>query len=393
MSLKIKNPISVVGQLRPPTRLLFGPGPSNAHPRVHSAMALPQVGHLDPSFIKIIEDTKELMRYTWQTSQEFTIPISGTGSAAWEAVLANLIYPGDVFLCCVNGYFGERQCDMASRYKAQVERIDVEWGNVFTYEEIEAAVKKYRPRLLWICYAETSTGARQPLEGIGDLCEKYDCLFVLDTVTAIGGIPLNLDELKVNASYAGGQKCLACPPGISLLMLDEKALNKASVWDSKGEKVPNWYLDISMIRKYIIQKGSAPRVYHHTAPISMIYALREALTIIAEEGLEESWKRHQLTAEYFWELLEEAGLEMLIPNKNIRLHSLHTVKVPEGINTNQAITYIRENFNIEIGNGLGSLAGKVFRVGLMGYNSRKDSALLIVSALKEALKQQNWKGN
>nr|AZL94610.1 serine-pyruvate transaminase [Nephromyces sp. MMRI] len=389
--MNISNPIKEVGHFKPPTRILCGPGPGNAHPRVHAALSLPQLGHMDPDFLNICEDVKKLMRYVWQTNSEFTIPVSGTGSAAWEAVIANMTRPGDVFLCCVNGYFGERQCDMASRYKADVKRIDAPWGEVFTHKQIEDALTKYKPKMMWMCYAETSTGARQPLEGIGDLCVKHNTLFILDTVTAIGGIELELDKLGVNACYAGGQKCLSCPPGISLLMMDDKAIEKSKDWSKNNEKVPNWYLDMSMIRNYLVQKDKAPRAYHHTAPISMVYALREALTIIADEGLENVWKRHTQTAEYFWGLIEEAGFEMLIPNKENRLTSLHTIKVPEGVNATEAIKYIREKFNMEIGSGLGSLNGKVFRVGLMGYNSRADMALLVTAALKAACAEQNWK--
>nr|AZL94169.1 serine-pyruvate transaminase [Cardiosporidium cionae] len=389
--MDIPNPVHRLGPLAPPPRLLCGPGPGNAHPRVHAAMSLPQLGHMDPLFLRICEDVKELLRYTWQTKELFTIPVSGTGSAAWEAAIANVTRPGDVHLVCVNGYFGERHCDMASRYGATVHRIDKSWGGVFSYDEIAEALLQYKPQFLWVCYAETSTGAKQPLEGIGPLCHQLDCLFMLDTVTAIGGIPLFLDELEVDICYAGTQKCLSCPPGIAPLMLNQRALSIIKKRNEMGEKIPNWYLDMTMISKYIEQREGAPRVYHHTAPISMIFALREALTIIAEEGLENVWIRHQATAEYFWSLIESVGLEMLISNKEFRLPSLHTVKVPLGVDAAKAIQYMREKFDIEIGGGLGSLAGKVFRIGLMGYNSRSYVALSVFSALVEALKQQKWK--
>ncbi|CEM02003.1 unnamed protein product [Vitrella brassicaformis CCMP3155] len=392
MSLSIKNPIAEVGRLDPPTRLLCGPGPGNAHPRVHAAMSIPQIGHMDPAFLDIVEDLKKLLRYAWQTENVFTIPVSGTGSAAWEAAVANVTSPGDIHLTCVSGYFGERHCDMASRYGADVRRIEKPWGEVFTLDEIKKAVAEHKPQVLWICYAETSTGARQPLDGIADVCHANNCLFMLDTVTAIGGVPLFLDKSGVDICYAGTQKCLSCPPGVAPLTIGPRALKKMEDRAAKGEKVANWYLDMTMIQKYIVAPEGAPRVYHHTAPISMVYAMREALTLIAEEGLENCWKRHQETAEYFWGLIEAAGMEMLIPNKEHRLPSLHTVKVPQGIDAGKVVKHMREKFQIEIGGGLGAqLSGKVWRIGLMGYNSRKEVALTIVAALKDALVAQGWK--
>nr|AND95621.1 Alanine-glyoxylate aminotransferase [Chromera velia] len=388
-----KNPIKEVGNLNPPTRLLCGPGPGNAHPRVHAAMSLPQIGHLDPAFMALVEDLKALLRYVWQTDNEFTIPVSGTGSAAWEAAVANLTSPGDVHLTCVNGYFGERHCDMASRYGAKVERLERPWGEAFTLAEITAAMEKTKPQILWLCYAETSTGIRQPMEGIAELCRKHECLLMLDTVTAIGGVPLYLDKWGVDACYAGTQKCLSCPPGVAPLTLGPRALAKMAKRAEKGEKVANWYLDMTMIQKYLVAAAGAPRVYHHTAPISMVYAFREALTLIAEEGLEEVWKRHSDTAEYFWGLMADMGLEMLVKDPNERLTSLHTVKVPEGINAAEAVKHCREKFRIEIGGGLGAaLSGKIWRIGLMGFNSRKEIALQVAAALKDALMAQGWKG-
>mmetsp|Transcript_24955 Transcript_24955/g.66409 ORF Transcript_24955/g.66409 Transcript_24955/m.66409 type:complete len:404 (-) Transcript_24955:27-1238(-) len=392
LPLKIENPVAKIGTFNPATRLLCGPGPGNANPRVHAAMSLPQVGHMDPSFIAIVEDLKQLLKYVWQTENLFTLPVSGTGSAAWEAAVANLTSPGDTHLVCVNGYFGERHCDMAARYGAKVCRLDRTWGEVFTLAEIEEGIKKHKPQILWVCYAETSTGARQPMEGIADLCRANDCLLMLDTVTAIGGVPLYLDAWGVDCSYAGTQKCLSCPPGVAPLTFGPRALAKMEAREKKGEKVANWYLDMTMIKKYLLTEAGAPRVYHHTAPISMVYAFREALTIIAEEGLEQTWTRHQDTAEFFWKLMDDMGLEMLVPEPSERLVSLHTVKVPAGIDAAAVIKLMREEFRIEIGGGLGAaLAGKIFRIGFMGYNSRREVALQVATALGYALKQQGWK--
>eukprot|EP00922_Rhytidocystis_sp_ex-Travisia-forbesii_P066464 GHVS01098672.1.p1 GENE.GHVS01098672.1~~GHVS01098672.1.p1 ORF type:complete len:412 (-),score=43.13 GHVS01098672.1:256-1314(-) len=345
---------------------------------------------MDPAFISICEDLKSLLRYVWQTNNLLTLPVSGTGSAAWEATVANLTSPGDVHLVFINGYFGERHCDMASRYQADVRRVNKRWGDVFTLQEITEAVHKHQPQIVWLCYAETSTGALQPIEGVGELCRSMNCLFLLDTVTAIAGVPLYLDKMLVDVSYAGTQKCLGCPPGVAPVTFGDRAIARMAERTSKGEKVANWYLDMNMIRKYI--GGDGPkRVYHHTAPISMIYACREALTLVAEEGLEAVWSRHRDTAEYFWKLVEEAGLQMHIDNKAHRLPSLHTVRVPFGIDADEVIRHLREVHGIEIGSGMGEqMVGKVWRVGLMGYNSRRDVAMTVVSAMKEALTMQGW---
>lgn len=305
--LSVPNPLPCIGPLNPPTRLLCGPGPGNAHPRVHAAMTLPQVGHMDSSFLAICEDVKKLLRYAWQTNNEFTIPISGTGSAAWEACVANLTSQGDVHLVFVNGYFAERHCDMASRYGADVRRVDKDWGGVFTLAEISDAIKKHMPQLMWLCCAETSTGALQPLSGVGELCRAADCLLLVDTVTAIGGVKVEVDKLLIDAAYLGTQKCLSCPPGVSGLTFGPRAIQKMERRASKGDKVKNWYLDMNMIRQYMFSDGGANRVYHHTAPISMIFAFRQALAVMAEEGLEAAWARHQTTSEYFCQLLKETG--------------------------------------------------------------------------------------
>eukprot|EP00922_Rhytidocystis_sp_ex-Travisia-forbesii_P029108 GHVS01042620.1.p1 GENE.GHVS01042620.1~~GHVS01042620.1.p1 ORF type:complete len:400 (-),score=61.52 GHVS01042620.1:170-1369(-) len=389
--LDVPNPLEDVGRLNPPKRLLCGPGPGNAHPRVHAVMSLPQIGHMDPAFLSICEDLKSLLRYVWQTNNLLTLPVSGTGSAAWEATIANLTCSGDVHLVFVNGYFGERHCDMASRYNADVRRVEKRWGDVFTLQEITEAVHKHLPQIVWLCYAETSTGALQNIEGVGELCRSVNCLFLLDTVTAIAGVPLYLDKMLVDVAYAGTQKCLSCPPGVAPVTFGDRAIQKMADRAERFGKVNNWYLDMNMIRKYIVDDGGAKRVYHHTAPISMIYACREALTLVAEEGLEAVWERHRNTAEYFWKLVEEAGLQMFIDNKAHRLPSLHTVRVPQGVNADEVVRHLREVHCIEIGGGLGEqMAGKVWRVGLMGYNSRKDVALTVVSAMKEALILQGW---
>ncbi len=376
------TPVDATHRVRPrqltmPPRLLLGPGPSNVHPRVRAAIAMNEVGHLDPSFLSIMGETQELLRYAWQTDNLFSIPVSGSGSAAMEATLANCVEPGDVVLIGVNGYFGERLCDMAGRYGADVRRMEKPWGEVFSLAEIADGLEQHRPAVLGLVHAETSTGALQPMDGIGKLCREFECLFLLDTVTSLGGLPIFLDGWHVDVAYSGSQKCLSCPPGISLLTMNRRALDKLK---RRRTRVANWYLDMDLLSKY----WGSERTYHHTAPINMIYALREALLLVAEEGLEARWERHRSNAQMLWEGLEEIGLECLVP-KEYRLPSLTTVVTPDGVDAKSVCAYLLANYNIEIAGGLGELAGRVWRIGLMGYNSRPENVTLLLAALREAL--------
>jgi alanine-glyoxylate transaminase/serine-glyoxylate transaminase/serine-pyruvate transaminase len=364
-------------QLEMPPRLLLGPGPSNYHPRVRLALAMNEVGHLDPTFVKLMGEVQELLRYAWQTDNKFTIPVSGTGSAAMEATLANTVEPGDVVLIGVNGYFGERLCDMASRYGADVRRLEKPWGQVFTPDEIRGALEAEKPAILGLVHAETSTGALQPMEGIGDLCREHNCLLLLDTVTSLGGVPVLLDEWKVDMAYSGSQKCLSCPPGIAPLTLGDRALEKLN---SRKNKPANWYLDMTMVGKY----WGDERTYHHTAPINMNYALREALMMVAEEGLEARWERHRSNAELLWSNLDAMGISCHVELEN-RLPSLTTALIPDGVDGKAVAVHLLQNYNIEIAAGLGQLAGKVWRIGLMGFNSRRENVTLLPAALKKAL--------
>lgn len=358
-------------------RFLFGPGPSNAHPRILQAMGMRQVGHLDPQFLELMDEIQDLLRYAWQTENPFTIPVSGTGSAAMEASIANLVEPGDKVLVGVNGYFGNRMVDMAERYGAEVHQIDRSWGEVFNLDDIRQGLEKYRPAILGLVHAETSTGACQPFEGIGDLCRQYDCLLLVDTVTSLGGVPLFVDDWKIDAAYSGSQKCLNCPPGIAPLTIGERAIAKIQ---ARKTKVANWYLDMTMLMDY----WGDNRTYHHTAPINMNYGLRESLRIVAEEGLAARWQRHQSTAESFWEGLEDMDLACLVPKK-YRLPSLTTVIIPGHIDGKGVRMELLNEFNIEIAGGLGELAGKVWRIGLMGFNSRSSSVALLLGSLNVAM--------
>ncbi|MBN8589026.1 MAG: alanine--glyoxylate aminotransferase family protein [Rhodothermia bacterium] len=361
-----------------PQRLLLGPGPSNAHPRVLEALCTPIVGHLDPAFLSIMDEVQDLLRYAWQTSNLLTVPISGTGSAAMEATLANAIEADDKVVVGVNGYFGNRLVDMAGRYGADVVALRKPWGQVFGLEELEAALSKHRPAILALVHAETSTGACQPMEGVGTLCRKYDCLLLLDTVTSLGGVPLFLDEWGVDLAYSGTQKCLSCPPGLAPFTMNERAIEKLN---RRSGKVPNWYLDMSLLASY----WGSERTYHHTAPISMNYALREALRLVAEEGLEARWARHRKNAEKLWKGLANLDLSCHV-DEAFRLPSLTTIRVPKNVDAKHISQRLLREYNIEMPGGLGELAGKVWRVGLMGYNSRSENVQTLLNALKDVLR-------
>jgi alanine-glyoxylate transaminase / serine-glyoxylate transaminase / serine-pyruvate transaminase len=365
------SPLSV------PNRLLLGPGPCNANPIVLQAMSTNLLGHLDPAFLQIMDEIQSLLRYVWQTENPHTIAVSGTGSAAMEATIANSVEPGDVMLIGVAGYFGNRLVDMAGRYGADVRSITKPWGQNFSLDELRTAMATHRPKILGLVHAETSTGCRQPMEGVGELCREYDCLLLLDTVTSLGGVPIHLDDWGVDLAYSCSQKGLGCAPGASPFTISPRAMEKLL---ARKTKVPNWYLDMLLLGKY----WGAERMYHHTAPISLYYGLREALRLVAEEGIDNSWTRHQTNVEYLWSSLESIGLKMHV-EKQYRLPTLTTVCIPEGVDGKAVAKQLLLEHNIEIGGGLGELAGKVWRVGLMGYNSRQDNVDKLIAALKKTI--------
>ena len=344
-----------------PDRLLLGPGPSNAHPTVLQALARTPIGHLDPLYIELMGEVQELLRYAWQTDNRLTIPMSGTGSAAMEATLANMIEPGDRVLVAVKGYFGLRLVEMAGRYRAEVATIERPWGEVFSLEEIEQALITHKPSILAMVHAETSTGVCQPMDGIGDLCRRHNCLLLLDTVTSLGGVPLYLDEWKVDLAYSCSQKGLSCPPGLGPFTMGPRAEARLA---ARTSKVANWYLDVSLLNQY----WGSDRVYHHTAPVNMNFGMREALRLLADEGLENAWARHRSNAERLWNGLESLGLRMHVPEP-LRLATLTTVRIPEGVDGKAFSRHLLDTQGIEVGGGLGALAGQVWRIGLMGYNS------------------------
>jgi alanine-glyoxylate transaminase / serine-glyoxylate transaminase / serine-pyruvate transaminase len=380
-SLSINNSHRIVtNTLDAPPRLLLGPGPSNAHPRVLQAMGMPQLSHLDPAFIQIMNETQELLRYAWQTDNELTLAISGTGSAAMETAVANLVERGDVVLIGVMGFFGERLVEMASRHGADVRVIEKPWGEVFSRSEIYDAVQEHRPAILMLVHAETSTGALQPLDGIGAICRELDCLLLTDAVTSLGAAPMLVDEWQIDAAYSCSQKGLSCPPGASPVTFGPRAVEKIG---RRRHKVDTWYLDTTLLRTYWLGET---RAYHHTMSSNLIYALREGLRLVAEESLEARWARHRASAELLWEGLAELGLSCHVADPAHRIPSLTTVRVPEGVEATAVAKRLLTEYNIEVAGGFSKLAGKVWRVGLMGHNSRPENVLILLAALREILK-------
>ncbi len=362
-----------------PSRLLLGPGPSNAHPEVLKALSLNPIGHLDDAYLQLMSETQELLRYTWQCENRVSLPMSGTGSAAMEASIANFIEEGETILIAKKGYFGDRLVDMASRYKANVIVIEKNWGDAFSLEEIKFEIEKYKPSIFAIVHAETSTGVLQPLVGIGEVCRNNNCLFLVDAVTSLGAVELFVDEWKIDLAYSCSQKGLSCPPGLSPFTMNKRAEEKLN---NRKSKVPNWYLDLSLLNKY----WGSDRVYHHTAPVNMNYAMREGLRLIAKEGLENIWMRHLNNTEKLCTGLTELGLELHV-SKEFRLPTLTTVKIPPGVDGDSFRNHLLQKFGIEIGNGLGSLSGKIWRIGLMGYNSSSENVDRILNLFDTELKK------
>jgi alanine-glyoxylate transaminase/serine-glyoxylate transaminase/serine-pyruvate transaminase len=367
-----------IGDFNPSPRVLLGPGPSLVHPRVLQAMATPLLGHLDPEFIALMNDVQRMLRYVFRTGNELTIPVSGTGSAGMEAALCNFIEPGDPVLIAVNGYFGERMCDMAARYGAQVDRIDRTWGEIFDPDDVETALRRQPYKLLALVHAETSTGALQlHVAEIVEAAHRRGALVVLDTVTSLCGAPVEIDAWQVDIAYSATQKCLSCPPGLAPLTVGPQA---REVLRARKTPVANWYLDLTQVEKY----WGSQRTYHHTAPISMNYALREALRLVAEEGLAERFARHHAHAEMLWAGLEELGLAPLVPLP-YRLPTLTTCRLPASVDEAAIRRRLLDEFNIEISGGLGPLSGKIWRIGLMGFSSRRENVTLLLSALRQIL--------
>ncbi len=360
-----------------PQRILMGPGPSDISPRVLEAMARPTIGHLDPRFIEIMDEIRAGLQQVFRTDNELTIPVSGTGSAGMETVFVNLLEPGETALVCVQGVFGTRMVDVAQRCGASVERMDKPWGQAFDQQEILEAIERVKPAVVAIVHAETSTGVHQPIDRLGAACRDAGALLIVDCVTSLGGMPVEIDAWAIDAAYSGTQKCLSCPPGLAPVTLSPRAVEKMS---SRKEKVRSWYLDLTMVRKYWGQE----RAYHHTAPINMLYGLHEAVRLILAEGLEARWRRHVEMHEGLKNGLAELGVRYLSPPDHT-LPMLNAVSVPEGVDDAAGRRKLLDDYGIEIGGGLGDFKGTAWRIGLMGEAACKRNVTLLLSALRDML--------
>lgn len=359
-------------------RILLGPGPSMVHPRVLQAMTNSVVGHLDPYFIQVMDKTQTLLRYVFQTENQLTLPVSGTGSAAMETAVANFVQPGTRVLVLVNGYFGLRIAEMVRRYGGDLRLLERPWGEVFSPEEVWQELDSRPAEFVAVVHGETSTGVKQPLDEIVAAVHDQSGLVIVDTVASLGGVPLSVDDLGVDICYSGSQKCLSVPPGLGPITIGPKAVERLLTRDTA---VSNWYLDLTMLQKY----WGPERVYHHTAPISAIFGLYEGLRIVHEQSLEARWAQHLATARLLWEGLESLGLELFVPEEH-RLASLTTVKVPTGVDEASVRMRLMREYNIEIAGGLGDLKGKIWRIGLMGHSSKKENVLLLLHALSKILR-------
>jgi alanine-glyoxylate transaminase/serine-glyoxylate transaminase/serine-pyruvate transaminase len=367
---------------QPPRRLLLGPGPSPVESRVLRAMAQPLLGHLDPQFLRCMDEVQEMLRYVFETQNRVTIPVSATGSAGMEAALVNVIEPGDDVVVCIHGVFGERMFDIIGRAGGRPVPVRVDWGEPVPIEKIESAMNSSAARALAIVHAETSTGVLQDLTGLAELAHRKDAVLIVDAVTSLGGHPVAVDRNGIDICYSGTQKCLGAPPGLSPITFSERAIERIR---ARRTKVQSWYLDVTMVEKY----WGNERTYHHTAPISMNYALHEALRIVAEEGLEARWKRHELNHRALVAGIEAMGLQMnVVPDS--RLWSLNAVRVPGGVDDARVRSQLLEESNIEIGGGLGPLKGRIWRIGLMGSGSSRENVMLVLEALRKALASEGY---
>ncbi len=368
---------------QPPRRVLMGPGPSDVPPRVLEALARPTIGHLDPVFVGLMDEVKGLLQATFETENALTMPVSGPGTAGMEACVANLVEPGTVALVCRNGVFGGRLVELGERAGGTAVVVDDPWGRAVSPEKVDAVLED-RPEaeLLFFVHAETSTGACSDAATLAALGQKHGALVVMDAVTSLGGVPVRVDEWGVDAVYSGTQKCLAAPPGLAPISFSDRALERVR---ARKTPVQSWFLDVTLVTQY--WGTGTKRAYHHTAPINMIYALHEALVMLHEEGLEKAWARHRAMHEALKMGLEAIGLDFVVPESE-RLPQLNAVRVPEGIDEAAARRRLLDEFGLEIGGGLGEFAGRVWRIGLMGYGARPANVRACLGALEAVLDRQ-----
>lgn len=368
-----------------PQRYLMGPGPGNANPRVLAAQSLPLVGHMHPPFFKIMDDIQDGLRYLFQTQSKYTLLVSGTGHAGMECTLVNLLEPGDKIVVGDSGIWGQRVADMAGRLGAEVVDLKQEAGRGFSPAELEAAVAEHKPAVLFLVQGESSTGVHQTLAGVAEACHKHDCLLVVDTVASLGGVPLFADEWGLDAVYSGSQKCLAAPPGAAPLFFSERAFKKLQ---ARKTPVRSYYFDLNLVGDY--WGWFDKRFYHHTGMTSVWYGMREALAVVAEEGLEAMWARHLAAHERLWAGLAALGLEPYVADRDERLVTVNTIKVPQGVDWAALSKFAMDTYALEIAGGLGPSAGKIWRVGIMGYNAKPATIDLVLAAFREGLAAQGW---
>ncbi|HGS4462349.1 TPA: alanine--glyoxylate aminotransferase family protein [Vibrio metschnikovii] len=367
----------------PPRRILMGPGPSDISPQVLQALSRPTVGHLDPLFIRMMDELKQLLQYAFQTQNEFTIAVSAPGSAGMEACFVNLVEPGDKVIVCRNGVFGERMRENAVRCGGQVVVIDDEWGKPVSIEKVAATLAEHSDaKILAFVHAETSTGACSDAQALSQLAKQYGMLTIVDAVTSLGGVPLLVDEWQLDAVYSGSQKCLSCVPGLSPLTFSPAAIDKIH---ARTIPIQSWFLDQSLVLGY--WSGASKRSYHHTAPVNSLYALHEALLLLQQEGLDNAWDRHRRMHNILKQGLEALGLTFVVDEAS-RLPQLNTVYIPQGVDDAALRDYLLNHYNLEIGAGLGALAGKAWRIGLMGYAARPENIALCLKALQDGLALQ-----
>ncbi|GLT16306.1 alanine--glyoxylate aminotransferase [Vibrio zhanjiangensis] len=371
-----------IQSFNPPRRILMGPGPSDIAPQVLQALSRPTVGHLDPLFIQMMDEVKQLLQYAFQTDNDFTIAVSAPGSAGMEACFVNLIEPGDKVIVCRNGVFGERMRENVIRAGGIAVVVDDNWGEAVCLDKVESALKAHPDtKILAFVHAETSTGARSDAEALGKLAKQHGALTIVDAVTSLAGIPLKVDEWQLDAVYSGSQKCLSCVPGLSPVTFSPLAIEKIL---ARRSPVQSWFLDQSLVLGYWSGKGK--RSYHHTAPVNSLYALHESLIMLNNEGLENAWKRHQEVHNKLKLGLEDLGFEFVV-KADVRLPQLNTVFIPQGIDDAKIRGHLLNHYNLEIGAGLGSFAGKAWRIGIMGYGARNENVSLCVKALEEVMAQ------
>nr|2YOB_A Chain A, SERINE--PYRUVATE AMINOTRANSFERASE [Homo sapiens]2YOB_B Chain B, SERINE--PYRUVATE AMINOTRANSFERASE [Homo sapiens] len=382
--LLVTPPKALLKPLSIPNQLLLGPGPSNLPPRIMAAGGLQMIGSMSKDMYQIMDEIKEGIQYVFQTRNPLTLVISGSGHCALEAALVNVLEPGDSFLVGANGIWGQRAVDIGERIGARVHPMTKDPGGHYTLQEVEEGLAQHKPVLLFLTHGESSTGVLQPLDGFGELCHRYKCLLLVDSVASLGGTPLYMDRQGIDILYSGSQKALNAPPGTSLISFSDKAKKKMY---SRKTKPFSFYLDIKWLANFW-GCDDQPRMYHHTIPVISLYSLRESLALIAEQGLENSWRQHREAAAYLHGRLQALGLQLFVKDPALRLPTVTTVAVPAGYDWRDIVSYVMDHFDIEIMGGLGPSTGKVLRIGLLGCNATRENVDRVTEALRAALVAQ-----